>query len=264
MNRPAYELGLVSISFRPHTPEEILKAVAAAGLTCIEWGSDVHAPCRDVARLQEIAALQKHYGITCSSYGTYFVLGQNPLSELKDYIAAAGILGTNILRLWGGSKKGEDMTPEELADFTNTCREAAKIAEEAGVTLCLECHMRSITETPAYAVALMEAVNSSHFRLYWQPFQWLDAEGSLSVAEAYAPFARHIHVFNWQPPKMAPAKHPLAEAVEDWKRYLAVFTTPRTLLLEFMPDDRLESLPTEAEALRTIIGGSYDESHHSL
>ena len=38
------------------------------------------------------------------------------------------------------------------------------------------------------------------------------------------------------------------------KRYLTAFTTPRTLLLEFMPDDRLESLPTEAEALRAIIG----------
>ena len=115
--------------------------------------------------------------------------------------------------------------------------------------------MLSITETPDYAVALMEAVNSPAFRMYWQPFQWLDTEGSLAVARAVAPYAEHIHVFNWQPPRMAPAKHPLAEAAEDWKRYLPAFTSPRTLLLEFMPDDRLESLPVEAEALRRIIGG---------
>ena len=250
-----YTLGLVSISFRGHTPEEIVKAVKAAGLTCIEWGSDVHAPCKDTDRLQKIAALQKEYGITCSSYGTYFRLGGTPLEELSDYIAAAKILGTNVLRLWGGTKKGEDMTPEELEDFTDTCRRAAAMAEEAGVILCLECHMLSITETPDYAVALMEAVNSPAFRMYWQPFQWLDSEGSLAVAKAYAPFAEHIHVFNWQPPRMAPAKYPLAEAVEDWKRYLAAFTTPRTLLLEFMPDDRMESLPTEAEALRRAKEG---------
>ena len=249
-----YTLGLGSISFRKHTPEESIQAVKAAGLSCIEWGSDVHAPCRDTERLYEIARLQGEYGITCSSYGTYFRLGVTPLEELSDYIAAAGILGTNILRLWGGTKKGADMTPEELADFTDTCRKAAAMAEEAGVILCLECHMLSITETPDYAVSLMEAVNSPAFRMYWQPFQWLDTEGSLAVARAVAPYAEHIHVFNWQPPRMAPTKHPLAEAAEDWRRYLSVFTTPRTLLLEFMPDDRIETLPTEAEALRAIIG----------
>ena len=61
----------------------------------------------------------------------------------------------------------------------------------------------------------------------------------------------HLHVFNWH----GGERFPLADGVEDWKRYLTVFDTPRTLLLEFMPDDRLETLPTEAEALRTIIGG---------
>ena len=254
MNPTSYELGLVSISFRMHTPAEIVKAVKNAGLTCIEWGSDVHAPCRDTARLYEIAALQEEYGVTCSSYGTYFRLGATPLTELHDYIAAAKILGTGILRLWGGSKAGADMTDEELAAFTDTCKQAAAIAEEAGVILCLECHMLSITETPDYAVALMEAVNSPAFRLYWQPFQWLDSEGSLAVAKAYAPYAEHIHVFNWHPPKMAPAKSPLAEAVEDWRAYLSVLPAPRALLLEFMPDDRLETLPAEAEALRAIIG----------
>ena len=254
MNPTSYELGLVSISFRKYSPAEIIKAVKNAGLTCIEWGSDVHAPARDTVRLREIAALQEEYGVTCSSYGTYFRLGSTPLAELTDYIAAAKILGTNILRLWGGSKAGEDMTPEELASFTDTCKQAAAMAEEAGVILCLECHMLSITETPDYAVALMEEVNSPAFRLYWQPFQWLDSEGSLAVAKAYAPFAEHVHVFNWQSPKMAPAKLPLAEAVEDWRAYLSVLPPPRTLLLEFMPDDRLETLPAEAEALRTIIG----------
>ena len=39
-----YSSGLVSISFRSHTPDEILRAAAESGLTQIEWGSDVHAP----------------------------------------------------------------------------------------------------------------------------------------------------------------------------------------------------------------------------
>ncbi len=251
MNQQPYRLGLVSISFRKHSPEEIVKAVKAAGLTCIEWGSDVHAPCHDMARLQEIAALQQAYGITCSSYGTYFRLGVTPLDELPAYIAAAKILGTNVLRLWGGTKKGEDMTAEELQAFTEICRKAAEMAEEAGVILCLECHMLSITQTPDYGVALLEAVSSPAFRTYWQPFQWLDTEGSLEVARAYAPYAEHLHVFNWR----GNDKFPLREGIEAWRAYLSAFTSPRTLLLEFMPDDRIETLPAEAEALLTIIGG---------
>ena len=42
-----YKCGLVSVSFRNNTVEEIVKAVKYAGLSCIEWGSDVHAKNTD-------------------------------------------------------------------------------------------------------------------------------------------------------------------------------------------------------------------------
>ena len=89
MKENKYKSGLVSVSFRQNTPKEILEAASAAGLSCIEWGSDVHAPCHDDERLKQIAALQKEYGIECSSYGTYFYLGCMALGELRDYIRAA-------------------------------------------------------------------------------------------------------------------------------------------------------------------------------
>ena len=140
----SYELGLVSISFRKNSPEEILQAMQEAGLTCIEWGSDVHAPQNDEAQLRKVAALQKRYGITCCAYGTYFHLGETPMEELPAYIAAAKILGTNILRLWCGTKNSEEYAPEEEEQLYKLCREAAKVAEEAGVVLCMECHMLQI------------------------------------------------------------------------------------------------------------------------
>jgi len=103
-------LGLVSISFRDRTPEEILIAMQQAQLSYVEWGSDVHAPCRDKERLAELVRLQNAYDITCSSYGTYFRLGETPPEELPAYIAAAKILGTDILRLWCGRKSGAACT----------------------------------------------------------------------------------------------------------------------------------------------------------
>ena len=93
-------LGLVSISFRSLPPEALIEQAKAAKLSCVEWGSDVHAPCTDEAALDHILRLQSRSGIVCSSYGTYFRLGQTPLQELPAYIRAAKKLGTRILRLW--------------------------------------------------------------------------------------------------------------------------------------------------------------------
>lgn len=245
-----YTLGLVSVSFRQHSPEEIIKAVKQTGLTCIEWGSDIHAPCGDTKRLNEIAALQKEYGIFCCSYGTYFRLGQTPLAELTDYISAAKILGTRILRLWCGVKSGADMTEDEKNALYAECRKAAEIAEQNDVILCMECHNGTLTQLPEDASALMQTVGSPNFRMYWQPFQWLDTEGSLACARTVAPYAEHIHVFNWH----GEERFPLAEAAEDWRRYLAEFSSPRTLLLEFMPDDRIETLAAEVGAMKAIAG----------
>ena len=250
MQKNKYRLGLVSVSFRQHTPREILEATKAAGLACIEWGSDVHAPCHDVSRISAIAELQRVYGIQCSSYGTYFRLGETQTDELPRYIEAAKMLGTDVLRLWCGKKSGAHMSAEERAHLFDQCHHAARIAEENGVIFCMECHRATFTERPDDAIALMQAVQSPHFRMYWQPFQWLRTEESAAIAKAIAPYTEHIHVFNWK----GEERYPLMDAVDEWRQCLTAFTTPRTLLLEFMPDDSLASLKREADALKEIAG----------
>ena len=250
MQKMMCRLGLVSVSFREHTPEEILTAMNDAGLTYIEWGSDVHAPCKDTDRILAIAELQRRYGITCSSYGTYFRLGETPLAELPAYIAAAKMLGTDVLRLWCGKKSGANMTVEERESLLDQCRRAAEIAKEHGVILCMECHQHTFTENPDDAAELMQTVDSPHFRMYWQPFQWLTAAESMAIAKRIAPYVEHIHVFNWK----GNDRFPLGDALNEWRTYLTAFTAPRTLLLEFMPDDSLASLKKESDALKEIAG----------
>lgn len=253
MNPSTYKLGLVSVSFRNHTPEEIISAAKDAGLTCIEWGSDVHCPPE---KADEIAALQARHGITCCSYGTYFRLGETPISQLQTYIDAAKKLGTDILRLWCGSKSGRNMTESQQTALVAECRMAAEIARQNDVILCMECHRNTFTENPDDAVWLMDAVNSPCFRMYWQPFQWQRREENIANAIKIAPYAEHIHVFNWQEDE----KFPLAQANDDWRRYLSCFDVPRTLLLEFMPNDTLAELPREAESLQKIVGGLYESN----
>ncbi len=243
-----HTLGLVSVSFRNHTPEEILIAMQKAGLSVIEWGSDMHVPPE---KADAIAGLQSRYGIKCSAYGTYFRIGVTPMEELENYIRAAKILGTNILRLWCGHQNGEEYSPEEKTALFSMCKTAAELAEKNGVILCMECHGGTYTNAKETAYALMQAVDSPHFKMYWQPNQYKTEEENIAYAKLLSPYVVHLHVFNWK----GKEKYPLREATETWQKYLACFDADKTLLLEFMPDGKLETLQEEAEALRLLASG---------
>ena len=242
----SYKTGLVSISFRKNSPEEILQAMNKCDLKYIEWGSDVHCPPE---KAKEIAALQNKFNIKCCSYGTYFRLGVTPIAELKSYIDGAKALGTNILRLWCGDKNSQDYSETEKAALFSECRAAERVARENGVILCMECHNNTFTNTKESAYQLMQSVNSKHFAMYWQPNQFKSVEENIAYATLLSDYTHVIHVFNWK----GTEKYPLGDAVDVWQKYLECFEGEMTLLLEFMPDNRIDSLKTEADALKEIV-----------
>lgn len=243
-----FDLGLVSVSFRSLELKQIVELCRECGLAYIEWGSDVHAPCADSARINEIIELQTDCGIKCSSYGTYFRIGVNDSSELYGYIEAAKKLGTDILRLWCGDKNYTDMTTDEREYIIAESKKAAKIAEECGVTLCMECHNKTFTNCLDGAIELMQAVDSPNFRMYWQPNQFRTLDENLEYAEKIAKYVKVIHVFNWE----GKNKYPLCDAIDIWRKYLSFFDGSQKLLLEFMPDGKPESLAAETAALKEI------------
>lgn len=242
-----YTSGIVSISFRSHSPGEILCA-AASGLSQIEWGSDVHAPKDDPFRLEQLSAAHAGTPLRCCSYGTYFRLGITPLEELPDYIRAAKKLGTNHLRIWAGRRCASQYTPEERQIFLDQCTAAAAVAEAHGVILCLECHRRSYTETKEGALELMQYVDSPNFRMYWQPNPDISPEENLTYIRLLREYITHVHVFH----RVGQQRLPLREGIPIWRRYLQVLGGSRPLLLEFMPDDQLESRKAEADALHEL------------
>ncbi len=243
-----FKCGVASVSFRQNSSREIVQAVVNAGLDCIEWGSDVHAPCNNADAISEIASLQKEFGVSCSSYGTYFYLGRDDVAELHEYAAAARSLGTDILRLWCGTKGSAEYSDDEKQEFFDICRRAAQIAQKENVRLCMECHSHSYTDEPDAALELMQAVNSPHFLMYWQPNQNESLEYNLNYAKLIAPYTVNLHVFNLK----GTVRNTLADAKDEWRKYLDIFGGERALLLEFMPDNSLESLKAEGEALIDI------------
>ena len=241
--------GVVSVSFRELSAEEVIRITRKAGLSAIEWGSDVHAPKNEPERLRDIAKMQKAAGIECSSYGTYFRLGSDSLLELSEYIGAARILGTDVLRLWCGKKNFEDMNGSERDFIIEESKMAAAIAEREGVTLCVECHTNTFTSSLGGALLLMREVNSPAFRMYWQPGALAERSANIEYATKISPYTVNLHVFHCD----GGVARPLEEGISEWRDYLSCFRGERYLLLEFMPDKKPESLIREAASLFELI-----------
>lgn len=250
-------IGLVSVSFRNNKSKEIIKSAYECGLNCIEWGSDVHAPACDVQKIKDIKNECDAFGIECSSYGTYFKIGENSSEELYDYINAARILGTDTIRLWCGNKNADEYSPDEKNLFVEQCVKLAEIAQREDVKLCMECHNNSFVSKKEAALYLMKAVSSPNFRMYWQPNPFAHIKDNLEYAKELSQYTELIHVFNWS----GCSRYPLGESMDVWKSYLACFNKDIPLLLEFMPDDRIESLKEEVNALKEIVKGSLNNRY---
>jgi hypothetical protein len=244
---------LVSISFRRYSVDDILTACHDAGLSLIEWGSDVHVKVGDAALADAVAEKTRRAGLRCISYGSYFRLGATPIEEIPLYIDSASRLGARNIRVWCGVKGSALVTPEERERVVIEGRMFAEAAHKAGLNVTLECHCDTLTDDYRSAMNYITEVNHPAMRLYWQPSQFYDVDYNLAAAAAYAPYTECLHVFQWDRSR----RYPLCEGSEVWAKYLNIFRDqPREigLLLEFMHDDRLESLQQTASTLKSWIG----------
>ena len=85
--------GLVSVSFRQKTPEEIIALVEQCGLDGIEWGGDVHVTPGDTENAGRIGDLTRQAGLEVLAYGSYFRPGEQRAAAFAPVLASAKALG---------------------------------------------------------------------------------------------------------------------------------------------------------------------------
>lgn len=249
-----FKTAVASVSFRPYKAEEIIKAAKESGIDAIEWGSDIHAPVNDTEALKKIRDLSKVFGVGVSSYGSYYRLGKDDPKDIKAYINAAGILGTDCIRIWCAEKASAEIGNTELKKLISDGKAVSRIAKENNITLCLECHPFTLTDDYKASLNFIEAVDSPNLKMYWQPNQFKSEKYNLLSAKALAPVTENLHVFHWDSEYK---KYPLCEGTYIWEKYLSFFKEKdHNLILEFMHDDRLKTLKSTAETLREFIKSS--------
>ena len=247
--------GIVSVTFRPLTPTQLIDCASDASLSCVEWGGDVHVPHGALDTAKTVGDLTRERGLSVISYGTYYRAGTYGedfpavFSAIQD---TAEALGTSHLRLWAGNKNAEDYTDAERAAVTNELRQCAQMAACRGQTISFEYHGGTLTNTAASAKRLMEDIGAANAFLYWQPNQSLSHEENCAALKLLLPYVSNVHVFAW----IVGQRLPLAEHADRWSDYLSILRTSgrdHGLLLEFVPQDDPTVLPREAQTLLSLL-----------
>ena len=247
--------GLVSVSFRNLTVEQIIAAVKDAGLDGIEWGGDVHVPHGDVEKAAYVAKLMKEAGLETLSYGSYFWVSKTPVEEFQGVIDCALALGTKVIRVWGGTMSPDKMTEECRAQVIAETKTISDMAKEHGLTVAYECHPDTITETLDSAMLAVKEVNKENMGMYWQPTAVLTTEENLHVLTQVLPHAHNLHVFVWDKDFK---RYTLAEGEDVWTKYInTAKTNPqiKAAMLEFIKENSLEQLKKDAAVLNKMVKG---------
>lgn len=242
--------GLISVTFRDRPAHEIAALAAANGLRAIEWGGDVHVPPGDDAAADAASRAAADHGLTITGYGSYHVAGDAPAGAFEPVLATALRLGAPTIRVWAGSKASADAGGAYRCAVADGVRSAVELASPYGVTVALEFHGGTLTDTSVAALALCEETGA---RSHWQPPVGLADDDALTGLDALIAHLEAVHVFSWSP---TGDRQALAARRELWRAALArLAAQPRNhpALLEFVADDDPGSLRSDAATLLELV-----------
>lgn len=246
--------GLVSISFRGNSADELLKLCKEANLGYIEWGSDVHCPCGMTELAKELGDKTRNAGLIPYCYGSYFRIGITDNSEFESYCLTAKALGAKCIRVWAYNKKYDDCTDEEITHAESCAKEIFEIAKKHNLCINFEYHRNCLTETKDGAARLFDSVPKENLKIHWQPNPEITAEDNLKELMSL-PNVDIVHVFAWTREGNNDVRHPLYNHGITWKDYisLAKEKNPDCIFeLEFFKNDSFEQCLEDAKVLHEL------------
>ncbi len=246
--------GLVSITFRQLSPEDIVARCAGCGLAGIEWGGDVHVPHGDLEAAKRVRTLSEEAGLQVAAYGSYYRAGEPGDLDFQAVLDSAAALGAPLIRVWAGKRSPADADEAYVAGVVEDLVRITEAARGQGIEIGLEYHRYTLTETRAMVQHLLRELPADGPRFLWQPsVGWSFEERCASLAELDGRLA-NLHVFEWQPDFQN--RHPLADGHHQWPAYFRqALAQPgdRYALLEFVVDNNPEVLAADARALLDFL-----------
>jgi len=156
------------------------------------------------------------------------------IESTKKMLEAARITGAPLIRVgtprYDGKTHYDELTKAARKGYEKT----VKLAEKAGVKVCLETHMGIITPSASSARRLLDGLNPDAVGVIYDPGNMVTEgyEETKMGLEILGPYLAHVHCKNgsWtKKPDAKPGEHPwtpaiatpLDDGIIDWKKVLA-------------------------------------------
>ena len=212
--------GIVSVTFRKKTPREVVEIVKKAGLYAIEWGSDVHVPQGDLELAREIRKMTEDAGIEIPSYGSYYSVAND--LDFAPFVATAKELGAGNIRIWSGNKSASILTADEKKILCGRIINACDMAAKEGMTISLEYHNDSLTDTCDGTISLLNELDIPNLYTYWQQPLDVKAEDQLPQLKKLYKTGKikNLHVYEYDTSDGKRVQLPLS--LDLWREYFGV------------------------------------------
>jgi sugar phosphate isomerase/epimerase len=244
--------GLVSVTFRRYSPQDVIKLVQKTTLKRIEWGGDVHVPPGETETAKEVAKQTEDAGLTVAAYGSYYRVGVpgKQQASFDQVLETAAALGAPLIRLWAGDRGSRSANDQHWDRAASETQMLADQAKQAGIALAFEFHGHTLNDEVESTERLMTIVNRRNVGTLWQPNASLDVEYMMDHLRRLRKWLYNIHVFHWHEGQ----RRPLVEAENQWCRLLAAASAGGSrdvgALLEFVQNDSQKNFLEDAQTLR--------------
>lgn len=259
---PRPMLGMCSVALRALAPADVVHVAVEAGVEVIEWGGDVHVPAGDLDRAREAARLSGESGLWCASYGSYLYAGQATSDGTAAVLDTAVALEAPNVRVWT-DWVGPDPTPERRRAITDDLRRISAAAAGRDLTVSLEFHPGTLTETAASTLRLLAETDAPNLYTYWQPADGVPVENLLDGWRAVRADVSHLHVFRWH---SFEERSPLAAGEDLWPSVFEELPSggrwqhPHVALIEFVRNDDPDQLREDAHVLRHWLAKGHTQA----
>ena len=253
--------GLVSVTFRPLSPREIVNLCLENELQGIEWGGDVHVPPGDWKTAREVGKLTREAGLEVACYGSYFRCDGEDFAPILDSALA---LEAPLIRVWAGKEPSHEMGDDYYDLIAANLRQICEMAAHENIRIATEYHGNTLTDTRESCRRLHKMVAHPNLFSLWQPLRRAQnfepkIEENLEDLRDVAPFLSNLHVYEWAEDENNQRQALSLENGAQWPQYLEELRKiggDRFLMLEFVPTGQPEALPKEAAALRALLADS--------
>lgn len=256
-----FRTGLMSVTFRPEPVEAVVRLAVQSGLGRIAWSGDVHVPAGEFKAADRTRQLCLSAGVAIESYGSYWKAEGPGLEEFFTVLETAVRLQAPRIRVWAGSRASGNVNDADRSRIAEQLARAADMAAGCGISLHMEFHLNTLTDTAASAtdllmrVASLRAVDGFPLHSYWQPRPGVSDAAALAELHVLEGKMCAFHVFSWD---SSARRLPLAAHRQSWLERLSaveIMGAPQfDLMLEFVANGSPEQLREDAGELHRWLG----------